>query len=43
MSAPNISRIEKSPAQNMTLEALVKIGRALGHGVDVTFRARRQS
>ena len=43
MSAPNISRIENSPAQNMTLETLVKIARALGHGVDVTFRARRPS
>lgn len=41
MSAPNISRIEKSPAQNMTLETLVKIARALGRGVDVTFPARR--
>ena len=28
MSAPNISRIENSPAQNMTLETLVKIARA---------------
>ena len=43
MSAPNISRIENSPAQNMTLETLVKIARALGHGVDVTLRARPQS
>ena len=43
MSAPNISRIENSPAQNMTLETLVRIARALGHGVDVTFRARRPS
>ena len=43
MSAPNISRIENSPAQNMTLETLVKIARALGRGVDVTFPARRSS
>jgi DNA-binding Xre family transcriptional regulator len=43
MSAPNISRIENGPAQNMTLETLVKIARVLGHGVDVTFRARRPS
>ena len=28
MSAPNISRIENSPAQNLTLETLVKIARA---------------
>jgi len=41
MSAPNISRIENSPAQNMTLETLVKIARALGRGVDVTFPVRR--
>jgi DNA-binding Xre family transcriptional regulator len=41
MSAPNISRIENSPAQNITLETLVKIARALGRGVDVTFPARR--
>ena len=41
MSAPNVSRIENSPAQNMTLETLVKIARALGRGVDVTFPARR--
>jgi DNA-binding Xre family transcriptional regulator len=41
MSAPNISRIENSPAQNMTLETLVKIARALGRGVEVTFPARR--
>jgi DNA-binding Xre family transcriptional regulator len=43
MSAPNISRIETSPAQNMTLETLVKIARALGRGVEVTFPARRSS
>ena len=41
MSAPNISRIENSPAQNMTLETLVKIARALGRGVEVSFPARR--
>ena len=43
MSAPNISRIENSPAQNMTLETLVKIARALGRGVEVSFPARRSS
>jgi ribosome-binding protein aMBF1 (putative translation factor) len=43
MSAPNISRIENSPAQNMTLETLVKIARALGRGVVVSFPARRSS
>jgi DNA-binding Xre family transcriptional regulator len=41
MSAPNISRIENSPAQNITLATLVKIARALGRGIEVTFPARR--
>jgi len=41
MSAPNISRIENCPAQNMTLGTLVKIARALGRGVEVVFPARR--
>jgi DNA-binding Xre family transcriptional regulator len=40
MSAPNISRLENSPAQNITLETLVKIARALGRGVEVSFPAR---
>jgi DNA-binding Xre family transcriptional regulator len=43
MSAPNISRIENSPAQNITLGTLVKIARALGRGVEVAFPARRFS
>ncbi len=43
MSAPNISRIENSPALNITLETLVKIARALGRGIEVTFPARRSS
>jgi hypothetical protein len=43
MSAPNISRIENSPAQNITLETLVKIARALGRGVEVAFPSRRSS
>jgi DNA-binding Xre family transcriptional regulator len=43
MSAPNISRIENSPAQNITLETLVKIARALGRGVEVAFPARRSN
>lgn len=43
LSAPNISRIENSPAQNMTLGTLVKIARALGRGVVITFPARRPS
>ena len=35
MSAPNISRIETSPAQNLTLETLVKLARALGREVEI--------
>ena len=43
MSAPNISRIETSPAQNMTLETLVKIARALGRELEIAFPARRNA
>ena len=43
MSAPNSSRIEASPAQNMTLETLVKIARALGREVEIAFPARRNA
>ena len=43
MSAPNISRIETSPAQNMTLETLVKIARALGREVEIALPARRNA
>jgi len=43
MSAPNISRFENSPAQNVTLGTLVKIARALGRSVEVSFPARRSS
>lgn len=41
MSAPNISRIENSPGQNMTLGTLVKLARALGREVQIEFPARR--
>ena len=41
MSAPNISRIENSPGQNMTLGTLVKLARALGREVEIAFPARR--
>lgn len=41
MSAPNISRIETSPAQNMTLETLVRIARALGREVEIALPLRR--
>ncbi len=43
MSAPNISRIETSPAQNMTLETLVKIARALGREVEIALPLRRSA
>ena len=43
MSAPNISRIEASPHQNMTLETLVKIDRALGREVEIALPARRNA
>lgn len=41
MSAPNISRIESSPAQNLTLGTLVKLFSALDHEVTITPRKRR--
>lgn len=41
MSAPNISRIENSPGQNITLGTLVKLARALGREVEIAFPARR--
>lgn len=41
MSAPNISRIENSPAQNLTLGTLVKLARALDREVEIAFPARR--
>ena len=43
MSAPNISRIETSPAQNMTLETLVRIARALGREVEIALPVRRSA
>lgn len=43
MSAPNISRIESSPAQNLTLGTLVKLFGALDHEVKVTPRKRQAS
>jgi len=43
MSAPNISRIETSPAQNMTLETLVRIARALGRDVEIALPMRRSA
>ena len=42
MSAPNISRIESSPAQNVTLQTLVKLFGSLGCDVAIVPRKRRQ-
>jgi transcriptional regulator with XRE-family HTH domain len=41
MSAPNISRIEASPAQNLTLGTLVKLFGALDHEIAISPRRRR--
>ena len=41
MSAPNISRIEKSPSQNLTLGTLVRLARALNYEPEITFKPRR--
>ncbi len=41
MSAPNISRIEKSPSQNLTLGTLVRLARALDYEPEITFKPRR--
>ena len=43
MSAPNISRIESSPGQNLTLQTLVKLFGALDHEVTITPRKRRRT
>ena len=41
MSAPNISRIESNPSQNMTLQTMVKLFKALDYEVTITPRPRR--
>lgn len=41
MSAPNISRIENSPSQNLTLGTLVRLAKALGCDVEISLRTRR--
>ena len=43
MSGPNISRIEASPSQNLTLGTLVKLARALDYDVAITFQPKRAS
>jgi UDP-N-acetylglucosamine 1-carboxyvinyltransferase len=41
MSGPNISRIEASPSQNMTLQTMVRLFRALDHDVSIVPLRRR--
>ncbi len=41
MSGPNISRIENSPSQNLTIGTLVRLARALDCDVEIAFRVRR--
>jgi DNA-binding Xre family transcriptional regulator len=41
MSAPNLSRIENSPAQNLTLGTLVRLARAMDREVAIRFEPRR--
>ena len=43
MSAPNISRIEGSPAHNLTLGTMVKLFGALDYEVSFKFQPRRPS
>jgi DNA-binding Xre family transcriptional regulator len=41
MSAPNISRIESSSSQNLTLQTLVKLFGALDHEIAIVPKPRR--
>jgi len=41
MSAPNLSRIETSPSQNLTLGTLVRVARAMDYEPQITFKPRR--
>ena len=41
MSPPNISRIESSPGQNLTLQTLIKLFGALDHEVSIAPHRRR--
>jgi transcriptional regulator with XRE-family HTH domain len=43
MSAPNVSRIETSPAQNLTLGTLMRLAGALNYNVGITFHPRRKA
>ena len=40
MSAPNVSRLESNPAQNVTLQTLLKICRALDQEVVISLKKR---
>ena len=41
MSGPNISRIENSPSQNMTIGTLVRLARALGREAEIGLPSKR--
>jgi DNA-binding Xre family transcriptional regulator len=41
MSGPNVSRIETSPGQNLTLQTLGRLARALGRDVTISFPRRQ--
>ena len=43
MSAPNISRLESNPAQNVTLQTLLKVCRALDQDVTISLKKRSSS
>ena len=42
MSAPNVSRIESSPGQNLTLGTLVRLAHAMNCEPHITFKPRRK-
>jgi len=42
MSAPDVSRIESSPSQNLTLGTLVRLARAMNCEPHITFKPRRK-
>ncbi len=42
MSAPDVSRIESSPSQNLTLGTLVRLARAMNCEPHITLKPRRK-
>jgi len=42
MSPPNLSRIERSPGQNLTLGTLVRLARAMDRDVAIRFEPHRR-